>query len=470
VNKKSYQYLLIISGILLVGYAIYLYYISPGFTYVNRPSKENFNIYISVRILIGIIYTSVVVLTIRKRLFGKQVLTYIFVVGLLSRMILVPSEPILEDDFNRYLWDGAVTANGYNPYEYAPKLFIERDSLENSYPQKLFELADSSGVVIDRINHPHIRTIYPPVAQLGFSLAYLIKPWSTSTWKAILLICDILVFLLIIIVLDKLKYHAALVLIYWWNPILLHEIFNAGHMDLLLYPLIVGAILFYLKDRIITSSSLMAIAVGVKIWPIVFIPFVLKKIIRNRKLLITTLLIVSGIILIILLPIIVTKLDNSLGFVTYSKNWTNNESVFRLINILIKQFISLFNINYHCSLCIARWVVIIIYSIVILLFLKTKENDNNDTIRKLFYLVAIMFLLSPTQFPWYYTWVLPLLVFSPRLSFVAYVILLPLYQLKYSWPIFIWVEHIPILMLFIFEFSFPKIGNYLSTNLRKSQN
>lgn len=383
-------------------------------------------------------------------------------------MILISSEPILEDDYNRYLWDGAVTANGYNPYEYSPKLFIEHDSTSNLFPRKLFELADSSGVIIEQINHPHIRTIYPPVAQLGFSLAYFIKPWSTSTWKVLLLLCDILVFYLLILVIKKLKFHAAFIIIYWWNPILLHEIFNAGHMDLLMYPLIVGAILYYLKDKFITSSSLLAVAVGVKIWPIVFIPFVLKKIIRNKKLFFTALIITSGIVLVILFPILMTKLDNSLGFVTYSKNWTNNESVFQLINILIKQFISLFNINYHCSLCAARWVVIVFFAGVIIYLLKTNDNTNNDTIKKLFLLVAIMFLISPTQFPWYYTWVLPLLVISPRLSFVAYAIFLPLYQLKYTYPILVWFEHVPIIILFVMELRSERVANYLSAKINKT--
>ena len=36
--------------------------------------------------------------------------------GLAARLILFSSEPILEDDYQRYLWDGAVTASGLNPY------------------------------------------------------------------------------------------------------------------------------------------------------------------------------------------------------------------------------------------------------------------------------------------------------------------------------------------------------------------
>ncbi|MCP5063626.1 MAG: hypothetical protein GY936_14360 [Ignavibacteriae bacterium] len=53
----------------------------------------------------------------RKRETSIKVLAYIFGIGLVARILLVPTVPILEDDFNRYLWDGAVTANGFNPYK-----------------------------------------------------------------------------------------------------------------------------------------------------------------------------------------------------------------------------------------------------------------------------------------------------------------------------------------------------------------
>ncbi|MCP5063628.1 MAG: hypothetical protein GY936_14370 [Ignavibacteriae bacterium] len=83
----------------------------------------------------------------------------------------------------------------------------------------------------------------------------------------------------------------------------------------------------------------------------------------------------------------------------------------------------------------------------------TSTNDNKQFIIKSFLLITIMHLISPTQFPWYYTWALPFLVLNPRLSFIVYAAFLPLYQLKYNYPFLIWVEHIPIVILFIVELS-----------------
>jgi hypothetical protein len=74
-----------------------------------------------------------------------------------------------------------------------------------------------------------------------------------------------------------------------------------------------------------------------------------------------------------------------------------------------------------------------------------------------------MYFISPTQFPWYYTWVLPFLVLNPRLSFVAYSIFLPLYQLKYSWPFLVWIEHLPVLAFFIWELYSSRAKRILKT-------
>ncbi|MCB9247787.1 MAG: hypothetical protein H6613_04215 [Ignavibacteriales bacterium] len=186
---------------------------------------------------------------------------------------------------------------------------------------------------------------------------------------------------------------------------------------------------------------------------------------QNKKVFIFASVIASTIILLNIYPIIITKFDNSLGFVTYSKNWTNNESVFQLINILVKQIIYNFKIDYQNSLRVTRWVVFFIFSVLIIFQVSRKEKSDSDLLKKLYYLVAIMYLISPTQFPWYYTWVLPLLVLSPRLSFTAYAILLPLYQLKYFWDYLVWIEHIPIIILFIIEMAYPKFADYLQEKI-----
>ena len=47
----------------------------------------------------------------------KRILLYVILAaGLFCRLLMFLPEPVMEDDYQRYMWDGAVTANGYNPY------------------------------------------------------------------------------------------------------------------------------------------------------------------------------------------------------------------------------------------------------------------------------------------------------------------------------------------------------------------
>ena len=54
-----------------------------------------------------------------------------------------------------------------------------------------------------------------------------------------------------------------------------------------------------------------------------------------------------------------------------------------------------------------------------------------DLFRRSLFIVAVIFLIGPTQFPWYYTWMLPFLVVVPRFSLLFLTAMLPLYYLRY---------------------------------------
>jgi len=69
--------------------------------------------------------------------------------------------------------------------------------------------------------------------------------------------------------------------------------------------------------------------------------------------------------------------------------------------------------------------------------------------------------LSPTQFPWYAIWMLPLLALRPRLSLLLLMVLLSLYHLRYyfdardtvavfdNW--LVWGEYVPVWALLVWE-------------------
>ena len=132
----------IVFFILLIAYSIYILIKSPELTLGIKPYTEDIVPYISFRMIIGL-YFFIAVFNIKKIQNNNLWLGLIIAVGLVSRIILIPSQPVLENDYYRYLWDGAVTAHGYNPYVYSPEAAMDFTNCD--VPQELHELANESG-------------------------------------------------------------------------------------------------------------------------------------------------------------------------------------------------------------------------------------------------------------------------------------------------------------------------------------
>jgi alpha-1,6-mannosyltransferase len=75
--------------------------------------------------------------------------------------------------------------------------------------------------------------------------------------------------------------------------------------------------------------------------------------------------------------------------------------------------------------------------------------------------VAALYLLSPTQFPWYYLWLLPFLTIHSQISFLLLTPLLSLYYMRFYFTArgmanihdngIVWVQFVPVWMMLIRE-------------------
>ncbi len=100
----------------------------------------------------------------------------VLAIGMAARLLLLPLPP--SDDIYRFIWEGKVSLNGFSPYRFAP---------DHAY---LAFLRDADWA---RINHPHIPTIYPPLAQALFRLLARLGP-KVLVFKAGFLACDLAAF------------------------------------------------------------------------------------------------------------------------------------------------------------------------------------------------------------------------------------------------------------------------------------
>lgn len=185
---------------------------------------------------------------------------WIFLSALILRLISLYGEPLFEDDFYRYMWDGYQTVTTKDPYSIAPAVFFDHDVPAEFEP------------ILSLINYPEIATVYGPVAQWVFALAYAID--AAEIWPLQLLAgtAD----LLIILILWKLAAGNAL-LLYAWSPLLLKEFALTAHPDVYAILAMVLAIYVAKKRMPWLAGMALGLGVGAKVFVVLALPYLLSS-------------------------------------------------------------------------------------------------------------------------------------------------------------------------------------------------
>jgi hypothetical protein len=184
-------------------------------------------------------------------------LTTILTFGLLFRVILLPTPVYLSSDPYRYLWDGRVQLAGINPYRYppaAPELAALRD--RDVHPN---------------INRPGSRTIYPPGAQWIFALVAAAGIRTVLAWRLVVLAAEAVTVSVLLVLLRRLRVNETAILVYAWSPLVVFEGVQAGHLDLLMVPLVLLALLWRREGAAVAAGLVLGLAVLVKLYPAVLV-------------------------------------------------------------------------------------------------------------------------------------------------------------------------------------------------------
>lgn len=371
--------------------------------------------------------------------------------GLAMRLVLFASEPVLEDDYQRYLWDGAVTAQGLNPYRSAPEKakFADGDS-------PLGRLAIQSGRVLERVNHPELRTLYPPVAQAAFALAYKIAPFSLMAWRTLILLFDIAALGLLVMLLRDVGRSPLWAALYWWNPVVLKELFNSAHMEALLVPLILAALVLAARKRPLLAGASLLLAAGAKIWPALLLPLIWRPLLATPWRAAAACLMALAAAALFAAPLVLAGLDDSSGLVAYAQRWKTNSALFPMIEAgfaLLPGTVA--------PGTLARIAIAALLGALSLWTARTTARNADDLTRRALLICTAMFLLSPAQFPWYFLWVLPLLACRPSGALLLATATLPLYYSAFyflardSYDLFkdyiVWFVWIPVWLALAYE-------------------
>ena len=336
----------------------------------------------------------------------KPGLVFIVAVAVALRVILFASDLIQENDVYRYVLDGQVLLHGGNPYEFSPL-----EVSEMGMPALRGSLAaEDAQTVLHRIGYPSIPTVYPPAAQLTFAVGSALGGWSWMGQRAVFTLVDFLVIGALVYLLSLLSVPSYWLILYAWNPLVLKEVTNSTHLDVLAALFIILLVIGI--SRFDSSGSKLwvglaalcwGLAVLAKIYPLILGPACLGWLyMRKKKLELPILFGGIGTLVIILgwVPFLGVGANQLVeGISTYASDWRMNEGVFTLFAWLFP------------NPRLISWAVIA--SIAIMLPLLQRERSVDGFVRTVQWILLIWFLLVPAVFPWYAIPLAVLLVPSP---------------------------------------------------------
>jgi len=378
----------------------------------------------------------------------RRVILGIVIAGTLMRALAFAHPPQFETDFHRFLWDGAVTAHGYNPYAIRPQDVLVANAARLPVDEDFRLLASRGMPTVRAINHPHLSTIYPPVAEGLFAIAYLAKPFSVNALRGEYVIAEFALLLLMLQMLRSLGLPLHRVAIYWWNPIAIKEIYGSAHMDALVALVAFAAVCACVWRFRTMACVLLGVAIGIKLWPVVLVPIVVRFGAPSRLAVVKGATIVVGVALALTWPLLVRWVPAAeTGIVAYQQQWVNNAGAYTAIEWAMHAWPGpreALLLHPHEA---ANVVVLCAMAVVCLLASFCQLRDASSVWGWSVACAGGAFLLIPTQFPWYYLWLLPFLVIAPSRALLLYSALLPLYHLQWDHPWVLWVEHVPVWLL-----------------------
>ncbi|HCC55120.1 MAG TPA: hypothetical protein DEQ20_09420 [Desulfobulbaceae bacterium] len=299
--------------------------------------------------------------------------------ALLFRLTLLPHVPVASDDIYRYLWDGKVAAAGINPYQYAPT-DATLAALEN-------------GDLSAKINHPQLRTIYPPLAQGLFLLSHLLFGDSTVGLKALLVVCDLSTIALLWLLLARFKRNPEALLLYAWSPLPIMYFALDGHIDALGIPFMLLFLLFLHNAKDNQAGVALGFGGLAKLYPLFLLPVLFERGLRLKRAWL------PGIPIVLLAAGYLCYWQHSSGglfesVVLFNSSFSFNGLFYSVMRPLLKSSAAAHMASTVLFACCLVWIFLLKRSIL----------------EKVFLTFFCFALFSPVVHPWYLTWLAALLV------------------------------------------------------------
>lgn len=391
--------------------------------------KERVETFILLALLLGILYFVSIWLA-EKIVPRRSLLLFLFVAAAVFRLTLFPLYPSLSDDLYRYRWEGMAQKAGYNPYLVRPSDPGLAHLRDETYPA---------------VSGPDYSTLYGPLLEALLWLTFAITSHPVAM-KLPFFLLDLGVVLLLFRLLPALGFSPLRALIYAWSPLAVVEFAASGHNDSLPIFAFVLALFAWQKRREALSVAAAATSALAKPYAVFLLPVFLWQA-GWRRWWIPPLLAAAA-----MAPYQEAWRPLLASLSAYSEHWRNNASLYFLMGKLTG------------SDSVTQWIYLSAVGVAIVFGLARRLSAD----RASFLILGTMLVFAPNVFPWYLTWLLPLLAIYPNpawllltvSAFLSYHVLIP-YRTLGLWredPFYTLVEYVPFYGLLIGSFLWGRFG------------
>ncbi len=224
------------------------------------------------------LYTALFFLFYKLIQIKKHDFRFLIGIAILFRLVLLLATPNLSQDFYRFIWDGRMIIEGFNPYLYTVESFLINNELPINQAQELY-------AGMGALNASHY-TNYPPINQLCFVIAGLFSGksilGSAVVMRILIIAADIGTLYFGKKLLERLNIPVNRIFWYILNPFIIIELTGNLHFEGVMIFFLIWSMYVLHKGKWQWAAVLFALSVSVKLIPLIFLPlffqwFVSKK-------------------------------------------------------------------------------------------------------------------------------------------------------------------------------------------------
>ncbi|WP_298520769.1 glycosyltransferase 87 family protein [uncultured Kordia sp.] len=348
---------------------------------------------------------------------------FLFLAGIAIafRLVFLGSIPNLSQDFYRFIWDGRMLVEGWNPYLYLPNDLMAAGTAPIAEAQELFN-------GMGNLSASHY-TNYPPINQLCFAIAGLFAGKSILGSVVVLRVLIILADIGTLYFGKKLLERLGLsVHNIWWyilNPFIIIELTGNLHFEGVMIFFVVWSLYLLHKGSWIWAAVVLALSVSVKLIPLIFLPIFFQWFTKHKASELSQktwptiwkgtlkLLAFYGIVIITIVVLFLPFLSNQFieNYQETVELWFQNFE-FNASFYYIARWIGYETIGWNLIKDIGRVTPIIVLVFVAGISLFRNNKDFQKTITALLFGLSFYFFTTTTMHPWYLATLLILSVFT----------------------------------------------------------